>query len=425
MDTVGGRYALDGRLGEGGMGMVYRARHLQLDKPFALKIISPAFADDGEARARFNEEAKLASAISHPNIVSVVDYGEDARLGAYMVMELVEGDPLIAPGTVPMSVRRACDVIAQIADALDHIHKRGIVHGDVKADNILLSPEQNTGGRRRSIARLLDFGLARRAGVVRDEDQVSGSPHYLAPERALGKPPTVATDIYALGVLTYLLLTGTLPFDGNIVEILLRHVQEEPEQPSKRLGDAIDPALEALVMRALAKAPDQRHRDVAAFKYELNTVMEMLELVKRRRSSGIIPKIDPPKPAEPADDPRSLGIATAFERSRMPQALVSTAGTITFHNRAFGKLVGKIEGGVEGASVETTSLGGQLPHLVRELREAHVANKPRELRAHVDRGPDRPPLTLIVWVSPLSIPSCELHLVIRVEEDAGTTAGAR
>lgn len=417
MDTVGGRYALDGRLGEGGMGMVYRARHLQLDKPFALKIISPAFAEDGAARARFNEEAKLASAISHPNIVSVVDYGEDAKFGAYMVMELVEGDPLIAPGTVPMSVRRACDVLAQIADALDHIHKRGIVHGDVKADNILLSPEQNVGGRRRSIARLLDFGLARRAGVVRDEDQVSGSPHYLAPERALGKPPTVATDIYALGVLAYLLLTGTLPFDGNIVEILLRHVQEEPDQPSKRLGQPIDPALEALVLRALAKGPDQRHRDVAAFKYELNTAMEMLELVKRRRSSGVIPKIEAPPARDPPAEPRFLGMVTAFERSRMPQALVSTDGVITFHNRAFAKLVGKADDGVEGMSVEETSLGAQMSGLVRDLRACHVDNKPRERRARIDRGPDRPPLLLIVWMSPLSVPTCELHLVIRVEEE--------
>src|SRR6478672_114295 len=130
MQTVGGRYALDGPLGEGGMGQVYRARHLQLGKAFALKIISPAFAEDTAARARFNQEAKLASEISHPNIVSVVDYGEDPNYGAYMVMELVEGEPLIGDTSSPISMRRALDVLAQVADALDFIHKRGIVHGD-------------------------------------------------------------------------------------------------------------------------------------------------------------------------------------------------------------------------------------------------------------------------------------------------------
>src|SRR5262245_3541546 len=187
METVGGRYALDGRLGEGGMGHVFRARHIQLGKAFALKIISPTFAGDNAARVRFNQEAKLASEISHPNIVSVVDFGEDAQFGAYMVMELVEGEPLIAPGMVPMTVERAGDVLAQVADALDHIHKRGIIHGDVKAENIMLTAEQtsqSSGARRRRIVRLLDFGLARRPDNVEEEGAVSGSPHYLVPERA-------------------------------------------------------------------------------------------------------------------------------------------------------------------------------------------------------------------------------------------------
>src|SRR5258705_493727 len=158
MQTVGGRYALDGPLGEGGMGQVYRARHLQLGKAFALKIISPTFATDNAARQRFNQEAKLASEISHPNIVSVVDFGEDEQYGAYMVMELVEGDSLVADGSLPMSVKRALDVLAQVGDALDHIHKRGIIHGDVKADNIMLTAEQAvsaaTGARRRRVVSL-------------------------------------------------------------------------------------------------------------------------------------------------------------------------------------------------------------------------------------------------------------------------------
>ena len=395
------------------MGCVYRARHLQLGKAFALKIISPAFAEDGAARARFNEEAKLASAIAHPNIVSVVDFGEDPKFGAYMVMELVEGAPLVAAGTVPMSVRKVCDVLSQIGDALDHIHKRGIVHGDVKADNILLAPEA-AGMRRRQIARLLDFGLARRAGGVREEDLVSGSPHYLAPERALGRPPTVATDVYALGVLGYLLVTGTLPFDGNVVEILMRHVQEPPESPSARLGQPVDPALEALIVHAMAKDPAKRHADAAAFRYERNTVMEMLELVKRRRSSGPLPKVaEPPPPSE-----REVAITTAFERSRMPQALVSPEGIITFHNRAFAKLMGStaVEHGVDGQDVSTTALGAAVPTLMRDLRGVHVDGKPRECRAYVERGTGRAPLELVVWISPLSVPGCELHLVIRVVE---------
>src|ERR1043165_4600179 len=296
MQTVGGRYALDGPLGEGGMGQVYRARHLQLGKAFALKIIAPAFAGDNAARQRFNQEAKLASEITHPNIVSVVDFGEDDRFGAYMVMELVEGDALVTPGTLPMTVKRAIDVLGQVADALDHIHKRGIIHGDVKADNIMLTAEQQgaSGTRRRRVVRLLAFGLARppehadeaqgvsgsphylapeRAAANPNEAEgVSGSPHYLAPERAAGGPPSVASDIYALGVLGYLLFTGTLPFDGSLVEVLMAQIHNTPESMNSRRKEELDAALESLIQRAMAKDPAQRHGSAAAFRYELNTV---------------------------------------------------------------------------------------------------------------------------------------------------------
>ena len=406
--TVGGRYALDGRLGEGGMGQVYRARHLQLGKAFALKIISPAFALDTAARARFNEEAKLASEISHPNIVSVVDFGEDSQFGAYMVMELVEGEPLINEGAAPMNVRRVCDILAQIADALDHIHRRGIVHGDVKADNIMLTVENtdaSAGARRRRVARLLDFGLARRPGGE-DEDEISGSPHYLAPERAAGGPPSVAADVYALGVLGYLMLSGTLPFDGNVVEILMAHINEPPVSPSIRRGEEIDESLETLIMRAMSKDPAHRHGSAAAFRYELNTVMDMLEMGRRRRASGTM---------QP-ETPREATLVAAFERSRVPQALISIEGRIEFSNKAFARLLGHDQG-VDGLNVSETTLNGVVPGLMRALRAAHVDGKPCERRARVFRGDDNPALELTLWFCPLPIAGTEIHLMIRVEEE--------
>ena len=403
MDTVGGRYALDGRLGEGGMGQVYRARHLQLGKAFALKIISPAFALDAAARARFNQEAKLASEISHPNIVSVVDFGEDDSFGAYMVMELVEGEPLL-PARSPMSVRRACDILTQIADALDHIHKRGIVHGDVKADNILISGEQE-GPRRRRIARLLDFGLARRPDHS-PEDHVSGSPHYLAPERAAGGAPSVAADIYALGVLGYTMLTGTPPFDGEIIEILMAHISQPVESPSQRRGEPVDEALERLILRALAKDPAQRHASAAAFRYELNTVMDMLDLSRRKRSAKIpISELS-----------RETTIALAFDKSHLAQALLTAEGNIIHANHAFNRLVGR-DDAAAGGDILDTRLAPLVPGLARAIRNAHVTNKPCERRARVPR-PDRATLDVVVWVSPLGVDGSELHLLVRVEEVA-------
>ncbi len=406
--TVGGRYALDGRLGEGGMGQVYRARHLQLGKAFALKIISPAFALDSAARARFNEEAKLASEISHPNIVSVVDYGEDPQFGAYMVMELVEGNPLISESAMPWSVRRACDVLGQIADALDHIHRRGIVHGDVKADNIMLAGETDStshGARRRRLARLLDFGLARRSGGDHEEE-VSGSPHYLAPERAAGGPPSVAADVYALGVLGYLMLAGSLPFSGEVVEILMAHINQAPESPSLRRGEDIDEALEALILRAMEKDPARRHGSAAAFRYELNTVMDMLDMGRRRRASGTI------KP----ESPREASVVAAFDRSRVPQALVSVDGRIQASNKAMCRLLGKDEG-VDGLDLSETTLAGVIPDLMRALRITHVEGKPCERRAHVERGGTKPPLELTLWFCPLPLAGTEIHLLVRVEEE--------
>lgn len=406
--TVGGRYALDGRLGEGGMGQVYKVRHLQLGKAFALKLISPAFALDTAARARFNEEAKLASEISHPNIVSVVDFGEDAQFGAYMVMELVDGEPLLNEGSAPMNVRRVCDILAQIADALDHIHRRGIVHGDVKADNIMLTVENgevSAGARRRRVARLLDFGLARRPGGE-DEDEISGSPHYLAPERAAGGPPSVAADIYALGVLGYLMLSGTLPFDGNVVEILMAHINQPPESASMRRGEEIDASLETLIMRAMAKDPAGRHGSAAAFRYELNTVMDMLEMGRRRRASGTI---------QP-ESPREATLVAAFERSRVPQALVSIDGRIEFSNKAFSRLLGQ-DDNVEGLNLIETPINAFVPGLMRALRAAHADGKPCERKARVFRGDDKPALELTLWFCPLPIGGTEIHLMIRVEEE--------
>lgn len=407
-DTVGGRYVLDGRLGEGGMGCVYRARHLQLGKAFALKIISPAYALDAVARARFNQEAKLASEISHPNIVSVVDFGEDPELGAYMVMELVDGEPLINEGGAPMSIRRVCDILGQIADALDHIHRRGIIHGDVKADNIMLTAE-TTGARRRRVARLLDFGLARRPdGGPEEEQQVSGSPHYLAPERAAGGPPSVAADIYALGVLGYLMLTGTLPFDGNVVEILMAHINQAPDKPSARRNEPIEEALEMLILRAMAKDPSRRHGSAAAFRYELNAVMDMLDMGRRRTASGTMrPEVT-----------REAVLVAAFERSRVPQALLSIEGTILYANKAFLRLLGQ-ESSVDGVDVKQTTLSTVLPGLQRAMRSAHTDGKPCERRARVFRGNDQPSLELSVWFSPLPLPGTEIHMMIRVEESDG------
>ncbi|MBA3820538.1 MAG: serine/threonine protein kinase [Deltaproteobacteria bacterium] len=387
------------------MGQVYRARHLQLGKAFALKLISPAYALDGAVRARFNQEAKLASEISHPNLVSVVDFGEDAEFGAYMVMELIEGEPLVREGAGPMEVRRAINVLIQIADALDHIHRRGIVHGDVKADNVMLSTEAD-GARHRPLARLLDFGLARRPG---DEEEgfVSGSPHYLAPERAAGGPPSVPADIYALGVLGYLLITGSLPFDGNVVEILMAHINQPADAPSVRRREPVDDAIEDVILRAMAKDPGKRHSSADAVRCELTAILETLDLGRRRHATGT----GSPELA------REAVLGASFEHSRIPQALLSLTGHVVYTNRAFLALIDQVHA-ADGLALDQTVLGAALPGLACALRAVHRDDRPAVRHARVGRGTAQSALAITVWLAPLPLPGTEIHVMIHVEDPA-------
>jgi eukaryotic-like serine/threonine-protein kinase len=402
MQTVGGRYVLEGHLGAGAMGDVYRVRHVSLGKPFALKVISPAFANDGVARERFNHEAKLASEIIHANIVSIVDFGEDAELGAYMVMELVDGEPLLDPSG-PMPVRRALDVLAQVADALDCMHKRGIVHGDVKAENILLAAEVDSthGSRRRRVVRLLDFGLAHVAGTGED-GSISGSPHYIAPERAQGGPATPLTDVYALGVLGFVLLTHTMPFDGHVMEILAAHIQQQAPTMSARRGEVLDDAVEGLIARAMAKDPALRHPSASAFRYELNNVMDMLDLGRRQRKSQPIIKQAP-------DDPNATMLVKLFEESPYAQALVALDGAVAIANQAFARLVGDHE--VAGRNLADTTLARDLPAVLTAIRAAATENWPTECRARISAS-----MELVVWVAPAPAIGKHVHMIARIAE---------
>jgi serine/threonine protein kinase len=392
--VVDGRYVLEAQLAEGGMGQVFRARHVQLGKVFALKVIAPAFADDDYARQLFNQEAQLASQISHPNIVSVVDFGEDPTFGVYMVMELVEGVPLLSEG--PMSIKRALETLGQVAGVLEHIHERGIIHGDIKADNVMISDEHD-GPRRREVVRVLDFGLAQRHGL--QSKRVDATPHYAAPERVQGGVATEATDIYALGVLGYQMLTGKLPFDGTVTEILMAHLYDEAPAMSAVRGEPLDPAIEALIKRAMAKDPVERHSSAAAFRYELNNVMDMLALTRKRQRS----------PTMRVVSAREATLELLFDKSSLPQAVIAN-GVVQVANRAFAQLLAVDH--AEGLAIVDSSLVGCVPGLLAGLGVVSSQQRPVELRASVDTD-DGSSLDLVVWLAPFT---AELvHVLVRYD----------
>lgn len=378
LDTplVGERYRIVERIGEGGMGKVYKVTHAQLGKTFALKIISDNLARDAKHRDQFYREARMASSLSHPNIASVVDFGEDGKLGAFMVMEFVMGKPLskVLRKEGKLGVKLACDIILQVAEALHYIHNNKIVHCDIKTENILLC--EVSGTKRRTIqVKLLDFGLARSLAGARNTSSLSGTPHYVAPERIRGAPATPSADIYGTGILFYELLTGRVPWDGHVAAILRGHLEVPPTPPSTLIEGGLDPALETLVLRALAKTPEERHKDMAAFIYELRTVMDMMG-INRRNKRGSRSRILIERNSENKRDELARAV---FDSCRFPMALLDEAGMIALANAAFARFVMGAEVDVEGLPVHSTPLLSAWPMFDADLRRARQGEQVRRV----------------------------------------------
>ena len=393
--TVAGRYEILERIGQGGMGKVYKVTHTQLGKEFALKVIGENLAATDDARELFYREARLASSVNHPNITSVVDFGEDAGLGVFMVMELVAGEPLarMLHRETRLGVRVACEIILQVADALHYVHEKGIVHCDIKTENILVSEQQGT-KRRQQVVKLLDFGLARSLASGRGSGPLSGTPHYVAPERISGEGASPSSDIYALGILFYEIVTGHVPWDGPVSQILQGHLEEQPTPPSKLVPGGLDPALENLILRALAKTPAERHRDMAAFIYELRTVMDMLGFGRRGRRGGQAKRVV----IERSKNERDALVSRAFDTCRLPLALVTPQGLVLVANSAFARFVMGVAVEIEGLTVQSTPLAGAWDAFESDLGKAAAGNPVRRILEIDVEG--RPRQRLLMWLDP-------------------------
>src|SRR5947209_5514768 len=259
---LAGRYEITAPVAVGGMGEVWRARDRVLDRVVAAKVLKSEFTGDPNFLARFRNEARHTAALSHPNIASVYDYGEtldeNGTTVAYLVMEFVEGQPLVTilheEGRMP--VDWTMHVLGQAADGLSAAHRAGVVHRDIKPGNIMVRPD--------GVAKLTDFGIAqaRDATPLTRTGMVVGTAQYLSPEQAQGMEVNAASDVYSLGVVFYECLTGIRPFDGTSqVAIALAHINRAPPP----LPADIPPGVRALVIRALAKDPGERFADGAAF----------------------------------------------------------------------------------------------------------------------------------------------------------------
>ena len=294
--TIGGRYVIEQKLGIGSTGVVYRAHHTKLTRLFALKILHRGLLTDDNAVRRFEREAQLAGALSHPNVVSVVDVGTADGV-PYLAMEHAEGvslASLIAAG--PMRPARVIDLLRQLCFGLTHAHERDIIHRDLKPENVIVETADDV-----ETPRIADFALA----VLRETGEqerltaagvVLGTPAYMAPEHASGGALDHRADLYALGVIAYQMMTGVLPFTGSNVEIAMASFKDPPPAMSTRVpGLVVDPLLEALTRALLEKKPDARPRDA-------NEVRKLLDLIEHDRDAATVRLgvVTPPPAPEPA-----------------------------------------------------------------------------------------------------------------------------
>ena len=254
--VLGERYEIISRVGSGGMADVYKAKDQKLDRLVAVKVLKPEFREDTNFVAKFGKEAQAAAGLSHPNVVNVFDVGEDRGL-YYIVMELVEGITLKAYITRKgkLSVKEATSIAIQVSLGLEAAHNRGIVHRDVKPQNIIIS----TDGK----VKLSDFGIAKATNSNTITANVMGSVHYSSPEQVRGGASDARSDIYSLGITMYEMVTGRVPYDGDTtVAVAIKHLQEEMVPPSRYTPD-IPYSMEQIILKCTQKNPDRRYQNMA------------------------------------------------------------------------------------------------------------------------------------------------------------------
>lgn len=255
-DLLNQRYQLLERLGSGGMAEVFRARDLMLERSVAIKVLRADYSSNQEFQERFRQEARAAANLSHPNIVTVHDFGFDNGQ-LFIVMEHMPGTDMksLLRKRGRFSVEEAIPLMVQACAGIGYAHRAGLVHCDVKPHNLLITPDKRL--------KVTDFGIARALSTIRpgDRDEVVwGSPQYFAPEQARGQAPSPASDVYSLGVVLYEMLTGTLPFTASTAEELARmHIHFRPHPLDEYLPDA-PPMLQQIVEKVLAKEPSARYR---------------------------------------------------------------------------------------------------------------------------------------------------------------------
>jgi len=298
-NRLGKRYDIIHRLGSGGMAHVYQAYDTKLQREVAIKILRESLLTDSAFTARFLREARAAANLSHPNLVTVHDFGQD-RDRYYIVMESVPGSDLKTRmrESGPFSIDRSVEIMIQVAAGIGYAHRAGLIHCDLKPHNILITEDQRV--------KVTDFGISRALASIRPDehaDVVWGSPLYFSPEQASGAPPSPASDVYSLGIILYEMIAGRLPFAGkNADDLAQMHLEQAP--PDIRTFRPDTPETLALIMqKTLAKEPSQRYRTADQFGQILRTYHEQAHAPGEQAAPILDADVENAKPPQTVDWP--------------------------------------------------------------------------------------------------------------------------
>jgi serine/threonine protein kinase/Tfp pilus assembly protein PilF len=357
---VDGKYRIDALHGRGGMGIVYRATDLDLERELCIKVLSLRFAHDQRMMRRFRQEARAAARLRHPNVVTVYGFGQMADSSFYIAMEFIEGtslrQELASRGR--LSLEEAAHLFGQIADAVDAAHDAGLVHRDLKPDNIML--ERRPGG---IAVKVLDFGIAHfldggEANVdpLTQPQTVIGTPTYMSPEQARGEPVDSRSDVYSLGVIVYELLSGGVPFTADsALSVAIRHATEQP-QPLRTFVPDLPPSVEAAVQAALAKRPDDRPQRATAL------ALRLWEGANRATRPPLVVSTPPAEGRQEANQPPTIAVLPLRSLSSDPENDYFADGLTDELIRALSQL--------EGVGVLSRTSSARLAEATASLQES-------------------------------------------------------